>query len=188
MEQSPDNLTYGFHGTSDLYVASILQEGFRRSTKPWDWLGHAIYFWEGDYERAADWAAMIAGKDGGNPVVARALIDLSHCFDLTLQRYRYQLAQTAVTVIRNLPPEALLKMRQTEYRRDLDCHVLNTLFSAAIRDDGSRLFTTVRGLFREGQPLYVVSGLASGIHDQDHIQIGVLDHEAIRDIDITSGS
>lgn len=183
--QFPDNLVYGYHGTSDVNVPSILRDGFQRSAKPWDWLGHAAYFWEGDRERAAEWASLKADEVGGSPVVLRALIDLSRCFDLTLQRYRDRLAQIALTVINQLPPEALAKMRQTELRRDLDCHVLNSLFSTATSSDGSPVFTTVRALFREGQPLFAVGGLASGIYDLDHIQIGVLDHSAIIDIDVT---
>lgn len=183
-KQFPDNLVYGYHGTSDLNVPTILRDGFQRTGKRWDWLGHAAYFWEGDQERAAQWASVKANEVGGIPVVMRALIDLSQCFDLTLQRYRDHLAQIALTVINELPPEMLSSMRQTERRRDLDCHVLNSLFSTAVSSDGSPAFTTVRALFREGQPLFSAGGLASGIYDLDHIQIGVLDQSAIIDVDV----
>lgn len=184
MRTFPDNLVYGYHGTSDLYAASILRNGFRLSDQPWDWLGHASYFWEGDFDRAADWARAKCRAAGGNPVVFKVLLDLSRCFDLTIQRFRAELAQVAEVVLATLQPDALARMKQTEARRDLDCHVLNTLFRSAVRDDG-QAFTTVRGLFSEGSPLYAAGGLKSGIHHQDHIQVGVLDQCAILETEIT---
>ncbi|MFV8295989.1 hypothetical protein ACNQP7_04600 [Mycolicibacterium fortuitum] len=182
----PDNLVFGYHGTSDIYAMSILQYGFRLSDQPWDWLGHASYFWEGDFDRAADWAVAKCHEVGGNPVVFKVLLDLSRCFDLTIQRFRVRLAEVAEEIVSTLPADALARMRQTKFRRDLDCHVLNTLFRTAVRDDvEDAAFTTVRGLFSEGAPLYSAGGLESGIRHHDHIQVGVLDSRAILETEIT---
>ena len=185
----PDNLVYGFHGTSDAHVPGILRDGFQRSTKPWDWLGHAAYFWEGDFERAAEWAPTRVEEIGGSPVVLRATIDLAHCCDLTIQKYRSQLAKVAAIVMSVMPEDLATELHQTEKRRELDCYVLNSLFSGAVYADGTPVFTTVRGLFREGEPLYAAdrsdgTTLESGIYSQDHIQIGVLHQSAILDIDV----
>ena len=118
-------------------------------------------------------------------MVYSVLLDLSRCFDLTIQRFRAELADAAQAVLSHLSPDALAQMRQTEGRRELDCHVLNTMFRTAVRDDGSLAYTTVRGLFREGEPLYAAGGLESGIYYHDHIQIGVLDAVSILDTEIT---
>jgi hypothetical protein len=72
------------------------------------------------------------------------------------------------------------RLRQTAGRRELDCLVINATLRAVQRSDGSPLFTTVRGLFTEGAPLFSADALASGIHADDHIQIGVADQRAVR--------
>ena len=43
-----------------------------------DWLGHGVYFWENNPERALEWA----GKKG-SPAVIGAILDLGLCLDLT---------------------------------------------------------------------------------------------------------
>jgi len=52
------NLLIGFHGC-DLDICNSLLNNpnkIRQSEKPYDWLGHGVYFWENNYERALHWA------------------------------------------------------------------------------------------------------------------------------------
>ena len=50
----------GFHGCDKEVGESILsgaKKHLKPSEKKWDWLGHGIYFWEGNLARAWEWAA-----------------------------------------------------------------------------------------------------------------------------------
>lgn len=76
----------GFHGCDKEVGESILsgaKKHLRPSEKKWDWLGHGIYFWEGNLARAWEWAAD-REKEGKikTPFVLGAIIDLRHCLDL----------------------------------------------------------------------------------------------------------
>ena len=79
-------LILAFHGC-DLAVAEEVATGrtsLRRSENTYDWLGHGIYFWENNPERALEWAEA-AAKRGRiqSPAVIGAILDLGHCLDLT---------------------------------------------------------------------------------------------------------
>jgi hypothetical protein len=48
------NLIIAFHGC-EVSVRDVLLENpneIKISQKPFDWLGHGLYFWENNYERA----------------------------------------------------------------------------------------------------------------------------------------
>ena len=80
----------GFHGC-DQSVANRVVRGkcpLRPSKNDYDWLGHGIYFWENDPERALEYAKMLQehprrgqGKIS-EPAVLGAVIDLGHCLNL----------------------------------------------------------------------------------------------------------
>ncbi len=52
------NLVLGFHGCEAEVRDELLMhpERIKFSKKPFDWLGHGLYFWENNYERAWQWA------------------------------------------------------------------------------------------------------------------------------------
>jgi len=52
------NLIIGFHGCDRHVRDSLLlnPDYFKISQKPFDWLGHGLYFWENNYDRALHWA------------------------------------------------------------------------------------------------------------------------------------
>lgn len=181
----PDNIAYGFHGTTSAAAAQILTKGFAPSAYDGDWLGSCAYFWEGDQQRAEQWAHARATRDGSPPVVIRCLIDLTDCLDLTLIGHRESLREAAREVLHEAEEAALSELRQTYYRRELDNHVINMYFGM-LDASGARKYTTIRGAFQEGEPLYSVGDLKSGIRDLDHIQIGVIDDRAILEVEVRS--
>ena len=50
------------------------------SQNSYDWLGHGIYFWEADENRALDWAKK--NQKFKNPTVIGAFIQLGNCLNL----------------------------------------------------------------------------------------------------------
>jgi ribulose-5-phosphate 4-epimerase/fuculose-1-phosphate aldolase len=58
MYTSKPSFIYGFHGLDKEIAFRILtqQEDFKHSNNHYDWLGHGVYFWENNYERAVQYA------------------------------------------------------------------------------------------------------------------------------------
>ena len=52
------NLLIGFHGCERGVRDQLLMNpnDYKISQKPFDWLGHGLYFWENNYDRALEWA------------------------------------------------------------------------------------------------------------------------------------
>jgi hypothetical protein len=57
------NLLIGFHGCDRMVRDQLLMNpnDYRISRKPYDWLGHGLYFWENNYDRALEFYGL-AGK------------------------------------------------------------------------------------------------------------------------------
>lgn len=174
----------GFHGCDAKVGEEILAGAIphlKHSEQKYDWLGHGIYFWEGNPRRAYEWA--VARQDARKieqPFVIGAIIDLRHCLDLfdseglqlVAEAYN-ELAKTFETAEKALPRN----VGDTPDRagRMLDCAVLNFLHEYyKERDD--REFDSIRGPFLEGEPLYPNAGFRS----QNHIQICVRNTDCIK--------
>lgn len=188
MTDLPNHLVYGYHGTSTSLVPDILSGGFQMSGFRGDWLGNAIYFWENDYDRAVHWAeTKVVPKAGGAPAVVAAVIDLRDCLDLTQMRYRALFRDVAEDFRGSADPEALEAMKQAAGNHQVDCEVANIILRAT--GQYGPLFRSVRGCFTEGDPLYVLDeARASGIHELDHIQIGVVHRSAITQLQVVEAS
>ena len=52
------NLVIAFHGCDVRVRDKLLNnpDEIEISQRPYDWLGHGMYFWENNYERALQWA------------------------------------------------------------------------------------------------------------------------------------
>lgn len=97
----------GFHGC-DSHVAESVFAGnlfLKPSHNSYDWLGHGVYFWENDPERAMHFAQTNTARRQAvikAPAVIGAVIDLGHCFNLmeasTLQLLKdgYQILKAAM--------------------------------------------------------------------------------------------
>src|SRR5690606_4587517 len=76
----------GFHGCDEDIGEAVLcgkKPHLKGSEQKYDWLGHGIYFWEGNPSRALEWAiSRQKEKKIKKPFVLGAIIDLRHCLDL----------------------------------------------------------------------------------------------------------
>ncbi len=154
------------------------------SGKPWDWLGHGIYFWEHGPESALQWAAEKKQREEiTEPAVLWAIIHLGKCFDLLDTRY--------TEILTNAFPKIMASIMATGERlpgneprdtndedtllRRLDCFVLNwTLDRLEAAPNGIR-FDSVRGIFEKGKPSFP----GSMIRTKSHTQIAVRNPDCI---------
>lgn len=179
MYQSLPNLVLGFHGCSRETYEKVLyrHEDLNSSTNDYDWLGNGIYFWENSYDRALEWAQ--THKSDENPSVIGAVIDLGFC--LNLSDYGCTQALSKAYEILKLESEtAGTKLPQNGGKNDkplrrLDCAVIERLHKLN-RDLNRRGYDSVRGIFMEGDAIY----LGSGILEKTHIQICVRNPNCIK--------
>ncbi len=81
----------GYHGCDQSLVKQLLsaETQLKFSKNTYDWLGHAIYFWENAPFRAMEWAVECSKNPGitkgkiEKPAVIGAVIDLGNCLNLT---------------------------------------------------------------------------------------------------------
>lgn len=174
----------GFHGCEKDIGEAIIsgkEPHLKRSEKEWDWLGHGIYFWEGNLARAWDWAH--ARQSEGKikePFVVGAIIDLRHCldlFDLEAMRQVKKTHDWLATMMGAAGKPMPVNSGKTPDKagRKLDCLVLNTLHKLR-KDNKQDPYDSVRGPFLEGDPIYKDAGFRS----HSHIQICVQNNHCIK--------
>jgi hypothetical protein len=178
-----------YHGCSrDTARKLLIGESFRDSTKPYDWLGRGVYFWEADPLRAWDWALRHRPQ---SPSLVGAAIDLGNCLDLTGQS-GLRAVRDAYEDYRNIQASYGRPMPINEdppgwrvgdlVLRHLDCsvvdHLNTTVDKEAARHTGVQRFQTIRALFPEGEPLYPTAGF----RELTHIQICVRDRRQIQGV------
>ncbi len=89
------NLLIGFHGCERRVRDSLLMNpnSYKISQKPFDWLGHGLYFWENNYDHALEWANYKKKRGAiDEPAVIGAVLYLGHCCDFLDKRYIMLLA------------------------------------------------------------------------------------------------
>lgn len=180
----------GFHGC-DATVARRVIAGhlaLKPSENDYDWLGHGIYFWENNPQRAQDYAREVLKRSrqskGGvrSPAVVGAVIDLGRCLNLldaaALQIVKdgYESLAAAARQAGEVLPENRRGAGSSDLLfRHLDCAVIETVHRS--RQENERpAFDSVRGVFVEGKPLYP----NAGFHDRNPIQICVRNLRCIK--------
>lgn len=174
----------GFHGCEERIGEKILsgkEPHLLPSEKKYDWLGHGIYFWEGNPSRALAWAEQRkAEKKIKNPFVLGAIIDLRHCLDLfdhdgiaLVQKAHAELVQDFEKS--SLPIPENKGHTPDKAGRMLDCAVLNALHQYRV-DRHEAEYDSVRAPFLEGDPIY--SG--AGFRTENHIQLCVRKIDCIK--------
>ena len=177
----------GFHGC-DLSVRDKVvmdQLVMKMSENDYDWLGHGIYFWENNEERALQFANEQAVRDKViEPAVLGAFIDLGNCLDLLNSKYLRLLKEVGYKELVDYTESLGLSMLDNQrvgtsedlLLRKLDCAVIESLHTF-YEENGLPSFDSVRGVFWEGDDLYP----GAGMKEKNHIQI------CIRNIDCIKG-
>jgi len=161
-----------------------------KSTNEYDWLGNGIYFWENNPHRALDWAEHLKKhpnpktKPIEKPAVVGAIIDLGHCLNLLDAKY-IRMVKEANKFYENFCTSygsPIAENKKVTGSDDLllryrDCAVIESLHDSR-RDQNPSLppFSSVRGMFTEGKPLYP----GAGFHEKSHIQICVRNPNCIK--------
>ncbi|MBI1319562.1 MAG: hypothetical protein GC168_11535 [Candidatus Hydrogenedens sp.] len=188
MYTSPSSLILGFHGC-DREVAERILRGeithLDKSENQYDWLGHGIYFWEDNPDRALQFAQELNAMPRPskprirNPFILGAIIDLGHCLNL-LETRSLRLVSEAHDHLSSISAEAGYPLPENKrdpgtgelLRRELDCAVIETLHDL----NESAPYDSVRGVFQEGEELYPNAGFRA----KNHIQICVRNTASIK--------
>ena len=182
-------LVLGFHGC-DANLAEQVVLGktmLKESDHDYDWLGHGIYFWENNIDRAEQWAKDnkdVATYSVKTPGVLGAFIDLGNCLDLTDSGCLQLLKMPYETLVKScdlagvpLPvnKDPLKVKSKDRILRKLDCAVITTLHNLTKK---AKLppYDSVRGVFWEGDELYP----GAGFREKNHIQIAIINPNCIK--------
>lgn len=157
------------------------------SKNDYDWLGHGMYFWENNFQRAMHFVQeqqkrRRKGKRTiAEPAVLGAVIDLGYCLDLLDKEYIDMIGESFVGVSGSysalgapIPSNTSLGISPDLLIRKLDCAVIEHVHFQMRRK--ARPLDSVRGVFIEGKPLYPTAGF----YDKSHIQICVCNPNCIK--------
>lgn len=84
------SLTIGFHGCDSSVYDKVIKENHRlnKSENKYDWLGHGIYCWENNLQRAYEFAEFQKSRGKIKDVaVIGLIIDLGYCLDFVNSEY-----------------------------------------------------------------------------------------------------
>jgi hypothetical protein len=192
------NLVLGFHGCEASVRDTLLNNPneIKISQKPFDWLGHGMYFWENNYERALRWAWQKRNRGViKQPAVIGAVIYLGHCCDF-LDQENIELLSRSYNLMKENYKDSDAKLpsnkdltsdpHKDKLLRNLDCAVIeymHTELSKELQQDMRtkgfseyKIFDTTRGVFTEGGPAFPGAGLFA----KSHIQICVRNPNCIK--------
>lgn len=194
MYDQKSSLVIGFHGCEAAVRDELLShpEIIKFSKKPFDWLGHGIYFWENNIERAWQWAMDKKARGAiEEPAVIGAVLQLGHCCDFLERKYinlltncyafmsdLYQSSGIPMPMNKDVPGDPF----KDKLLRYLDCAVIEYMHSrigkqvpiSGLTDLTS--FDSVRGAFFEGGAAFT----GSGIFAKTHIQICIRNPDCIK--------
>ena len=192
------NLILGFHGCDEATCQSLLNfpDKIKISKEKHDWLGHGMYFWENNLERALDWAKDKKKRgEVEKPAVIGAILQLGYCCDFLdsrfikmLKSHHELMADYYNALGEDLPLNKDLK--QDTYKdkilRELDCTTIEFMHGqideqimidiAKTCFSQLRPFDTTRGVFTEGGPVFP----GAGILEKNHIQICIRNLNCIK--------
>ncbi|HEY4063541.1 MAG TPA: hypothetical protein VGM30_16655 [Puia sp.] len=192
------NLIIGFHGCERSVRDQLLMNpnDYKISQKPFDWLGHGLYFWENNYEGALEWATDKKQRGGiKEPAVIGAVLFLGHCCDFLDKRYIKLLAsyfdnmKSKYELLGKILPQNK-DVRQDTHKdkilRHLDCAAIEFMHSETqdqykkdLADQGYseyKIFDSTRGVFTEGGPAFE----GAGLFEKSHIQICIRNPNCIQ--------
>jgi len=155
------------------------------SENDYDWLGHGIYFWEYNAQRAFEFACEVRnrphhlGQRVKRPAVLGAVIDLGLCLNLLDSRFIEEMRQAYEALERSYkeagePMPGNVGGIDRRMRR-LDCAVIEYVH-AARKEQNKPSFDSARAAFVEGNPAYP----AAGFYEKTHIQLCVRNPACIK--------
>lgn len=180
----------GYHGCEKSLAKDLIlgKHTLESSVNTYDWLGSGIYFWEGDPQRAFEFAKET--KNCKQPFVIGAILDLGYCLDLT-QRNDIELLSTAWTnLVQSNIIEGKTLINKASRRGDngelmlryLDCYVINALHDFN-KSNGIRPFDSVRAAFWESQEIYPTAGF----REKSHIQLCICNPDCVLGLYLPKG-
>lgn len=187
MYSTRPNLILGFHGCEKSEQEKLISDpsSIKKSNKSFDWLGHGMYFWENNPERAMLWA--MQKKEVGNlkePAVLGAVIDLERCFDL-LDSKNIDLLKNCFDLFKSesekLDKPIPVNINNPKAKGDdkdlryLDCAVIEYTHSF-LSSMNEPSFDSVRAAFIEGDPIYP----GAGFNSKTHIQLCIINPNCIK--------
>ncbi len=173
----------GFHSCDKEVGLRVLNgaDDLIPSTNTWDWLGHGIYFWEENPDRAIEYAKENADGTQFNkskietPFVLGAHIELRNCLNL-VENQSLKILSEAYTGLEKLMREAGEQMPKNKgNNKALDCAVIQYIHQSNITE-GKPKYDTIRCAFQEGTEVYPGATASQRLH----IQVCVLNPECIR--------
>lgn len=178
-------LIIGFHGC-DQSICDLVASGqtmLNPSKNGYDWLGHGIYFWENNNERALEFANNpLCKRKIPRPAVLGAVIDLQNCLDLLDKKYLshikdsyFELISTLKNNGRKIPVNKPIDGSTDLLIRELDCAVIENLHNIRTERKLSAI-DSVRGVFVERKELYP----GSGFNEKNHIQVCIRNPNCIK--------
>lgn len=193
------NLVIGFHGCDKSIADKLIANHavIEKSEKPYDWLGHGMYFWENNLERAKLWAK---DKEQRGEIkeasVVGAVLQLGNCLDfldskyLSLLAVYYKLMEANFQALKKPIPKNK-DVKQDEHKdrllRELDCALIEFMHEQIFSDyqkeiianngyTNVKLFDSTRGVFTEGGEAFP----GSAIQMKNHIQICIRNFNSIK--------
>lgn len=194
MYSSKPAYVFGFHGLDENVGKAVLngETQLRHSTNNYDWLGHGVYFWENNLERARQYAIEDSQREKSRiktPSVIGAIIDLGNCFDLLEQSNLDLLAMAYELMSEDLKKQGKALPCNTGFhpndfdfkKRELDCAVIRyaiDLVKKHGKQIGYKPFDSVRAAFWEGDELYPNAGFKT----HNHIQLCIINPDCIKGV------
>lgn len=175
------NLVLGFHGCRQDIFENVIYHGekLRASSNAYDWLGHGIYFWEQNYQRAYEWAK---NRYADQAAVIGAVIDLGYCLNLTdsasadILRSGYEILKIRCEAAGvKLPHNKFSSKTKDVLLRDLDCAVIQQIHDYNV-ETKKAAFDSVRGIFLEGERVYP----GSEFFEKTHVQLCICNPNCIK--------
>lgn len=187
MYSTRSNLILGFHGCEKLEQQKLISDPsyIKSSNESFDWLGHGMYFWENNPQRAILWAEE-KEKAGTlkEPAIVGAVIDLGRCLDLLdssnifLLKTCYKLFKLESDKLDKPIPKNIdrpMTGGHDRVLRYLDCAVIEYTHSF-LKTKGESSYDSVRAAFIEGKPIY----RGAGFNEKTHIQLCIINPICIK--------
>lgn len=178
------NLTIGFHGCDISVFNEVIKENnkLKPSENNYDWLGHGIYFWQNNLQRAYEFAEFQKSRGKIKKVaVIGAILDLGYCLDfinseyLSLLSNGYSMLQADMKNAGINLPKNHLEKDNTFILRNLDCAVIERIHQWN-EENKYKSYDSVRGVFWEGKEIYPTSGF----REKNHVQICIRNINCIK--------